>query len=265
MLVDVSGISDAISSFYFTNISVIFLGSLTLALISTLILDRRYFWIKIVSFVFLILFLSSDKFGIGVGVGRYCEEDKCVYMLRWEYLSKNMRMGVETLEQIPHHNYDGSGGLFTSRAKFAVWNKYTSHRWDKEMREYTQNGRFVRYIYTKPLLGTTQFHLLTVLRLNTGFFSAGYGSLFYNDPFLALCMLDTDGNIIKSFGGQFGSSKGVPMVLDADREGCIIVADQQSRKAMTLCSDEEQMRHLKGKVNERNSLSEMCLDSDRHI
>lgn len=237
-----------------------FWGTIVAIFTMYLILDRQNCWAMAPALIFLVLqYLESDGFGPGMGVGRYCQEDKCVYMFCWEYLSNNMRTGEEAVEQIPDQNSNGTGGLFKSPAAFAVWNKYTSHRWDKEMREYTPNGRFIRKIYTKPLPGTNPFHYLTIFRLNTGLVSAGHGSIFYNDPKLTMCLLDANVNIIKSFGGQCGSSKGVPIVLDADREGCVIVADQMSERTMTLCSDMQHMKQFQAKVHKRNRPFDMCI------
>lgn len=224
-----------------------------------LIWDQQNIWAMVPALSILVFrYLESDGFGPGVGVGRYCQEGKCVYMFCWEYLSNNMRI-EEAVEQIPAQNVNGAGGLFKSPAAFAVWNKYTSHRWDDEMHEYTRYGRFIRKVYTKPVLGINPFHYLTIFRLSIGSVSAGHASIFYNDPMLTLCLLDANANIIKSFGGQCGSYKGVPIVLDADREGCVIVADRSSGKSMALCSDEERMKQFQDKNHERKSPFEMCL------
>lgn len=110
------------------------------------------------------------------------------------------------------------------------------------IKEYTPEGSFVREI---DVSSAGISHPLHTVKLATGHFVVSHG--ITDDPVHRVCIIDADGDIIKSFGKKRGSAIGQmdgPICLAVDGEGCIIIADCNNSRLLLLNSILEYRRTL---------------------
>lgn len=100
--------------------------------------------------------------------------------------------------------------------------------------EYLQDGQLIRTLALKSSGITNPLH---ALKLKSGHYLVSHG--MGDDPIHRVCIIDVDGEVIKSFGKKKGSAIGQmqgPICLAVDAEGSIIVADCNNSRLLLLNS-----------------------------
>jgi hypothetical protein len=124
----------------------------------------------------------------------------------------------------------GPRGLSVTRNHHLLVTLSNSNR----IREYTTYGSFLREIILDVSIGWPQHSI----ELSSGHFVVcSYLQRNRSDKRHIVCMVDTSGRIIQSYGGHKGSSAGQvnrPVCLAVDKHGCVFVADSNNNKVQKL-------------------------------
>jgi len=100
-----------------------------------------------------------------------------------------------------------------------------------KIKEFTTDGKLLRQIQ-QPQDVVSLRH---TIQLSSGEFLVCHGKP--NDPVHRVCLIDSDGHTVKSFGGPKGSGSqqmNVPVQLAVDRNGFVFVADLNNDRVLLL-------------------------------
>ena len=103
--------------------------------------------------------------------------------------------------------------------------------WTGKLNVYSADGQFLSEI----ILSADIVHPRHAIRLTNGDFVVSYG--YFNKDVHAVCVVDINGEITKSYGGKRGSAAGemnIPNYLAIDKEGFIFVADRINNRVLLL-------------------------------
>lgn len=102
--------------------------------------------------------------------------------------------------------------------------------------EYSPDGQPLREIH----LSASIIHPFHAIKLTSDLYVVSHGHL--GDPLHRVCTVDSNGNVIKSFGGESGSTKkqmNVPAYLAVNSDGSILVVDRLNGRVLLLSADLE--------------------------
>lgn len=109
--------------------------------------------------------------------------------------------------------------------------------------EYTVDGKQIQKVLIQGGQGIRG--LQHALKLNDGRFLLSQGDL--NDVLHRVCIIDSNGKILHSFGSEKGhgnESLNVPVYLAVDRKGYVLVADKYNNRIIMLNSELKFQREL---------------------
>ena len=163
--------------------------------------------------------LGSRVFGLAV-----CPRNKCIYasdcdnssVHRVELSGSNAVMKWSVARE--------PAGLTVNRAQ----NLLVVSRDESKLQEFTTHGTLLRNIQMSSGTGSP----LDAIDLPTGQFVVSYYGSFHG-----VCVVDTTGAVIRSYGGQRGSrltEMNHPAGLAVDKHGNILVADQANNRLLVL-------------------------------
>jgi len=101
----------------------------------------------------------------------------------------------------------------------------------RKIKEFTADGKLLRQI----LLADDFVSPLHTIQLSSGEFIVSHGDR--NDPLHRVCLIGSDGRVVKSYGGPKGSGTqqmNVPAHLAVDRNGFVFVADAVNQRVLLL-------------------------------
>src|SRR6218665_1834584 len=128
---------------------------------------------------------------------------------------------------------------FESNVLLTVYN-------DRKLIEYSPEGQLIREINLAPVAGIYDpFH---AIKLTNGHYVVSHGDT--SNGLHRVCIVDADGKLKKSFGGNCGSTVGQmnrPFYLAVDEHGSVMVADERNRRVLLLDSELNYMRELLSK------------------
>jgi len=107
-----------------------------------------------------------------------------------------------------------------------------------KLNEYSPNGQLIREInLSSDASLCNPWH---AIKLISGHFIISHG--YFDDDPHRVCIVDTDGKLIKSFGQKPGSTiskMNIPFYLSVDENGFVMVADRVNSRVLLLNSDLE--------------------------
>ena len=129
----------------------------------------------------------------------------------------------------------------------------------RKLQEYTTHGDLVREI----LLQEDMVSPLHAVQLTSGQFVVCHG--WASDPLHRVCLVDTEGRVIKYFGGQSGSAApqmNCPTHLAVDQDGSILVVDHNNDRVLLLRASLDDVKELvpRRDVTKRWFPHRQCLD-----
>ena len=175
-----------------------------------------------------------------------CSRNQCLYIID----SKDKSQSKEILRVDPH------GKLIKNWSTGDVYGKSLSVTDESnvilaiykrnKLSEYSPDGQLVREINLSSDAGIrSPWH---AMEMANGHFVVSHG--YHGDFLNRVCVLDADGNLIKSFGGQRGSTIGqlnLPVHLSVDGNGFVVVADRENSRVLLLDPDLKFKREILSK------------------
>jgi len=101
----------------------------------------------------------------------------------------------------------------------------------RKIKEFSTDGQLL-YVLTLPQDVVSPWH---AVQLSSGQFIVCHG--FPADPLHRVCLIGSDGSVVKSFGGSPGSGSqqmNVPIDMVVDRNGFVFVVDVYNRRVLLL-------------------------------
>ena len=113
------------------------------------------------------------------------------------------------------------------------------------------------------LLQEDMVHTHHAVQLTSGQFVVCHG--WSSDPLHRVCLVDTKGRVTKYFGGQSGTAAqqmDVPLHLDVDQDGSILVVDLNNARVLLLSTSLDDVKELvpRRDVTKRWFPCRQCLD-----
>ena len=131
----------------------------------------------------------------------------------------------------------------------------------RKLKEFTTHGEQLREITLQPDI-VNPWH---AIQLSNSQFVVCHGDA--TDPVHRVCIVDTDGRVIQSYGGPKGSATvgqlNVPCHLAVDKNGFIFVADLNNRRVLLLSPTLSYVREIVSSDQLKWKPRRLCLDSDR--
>lgn len=113
-----------------------------------------------------------------------------------------------------------------------------------KLNEYSSNGQLIREIKLSTDRGGI-YHPMHAVKLNKGRFVVSHGDM--GDLLHRVCIVDVDGKVKKSFGGEKGINEkemNVPSYLAVDGDGSVVVLDRENSRVLLLTSGLEFTREI---------------------
>ena len=117
--------------------------------------------------------------------------------------------------------------------------------WTGKLNMYSADGQLVIEIK----LSADVVHPRHAIRLTNGDFVVSYG--YFDEEVHGVCVVDTNGEVKKSYGGKRGSAAGemnIPNYLAIDKEGFVFVADRKNNRVLLLSPDLKFEREILSKT-----------------
>jgi len=163
--------------------------------------------------------LGSDSYGLAV-----CPRNKCLYASDWNNSSVH-RVELSGSNAVMKWSVaNGPAGLTVNRAQ----NLLVVCSGESKLQEFTIHGTLLQNIQLSSGTGSP---LVAIDLPNDQFVVSCRGS------FHGVCLVDTTGAVIRSYGGKIGSQlteMNHPLGLAVDRHGNILVADQWNDRLLVL-------------------------------
>lgn len=181
-----------------------------------------------------------------------CRLNNCIYISDWcgRAQPKHIyRVDVDGKMIKKWSTGNGSGRLSVTSESNVIFTVYEENK----LIEYSPDGEFIREIN----LDESILHPHHAVKLSSGNFVVCHGSSFHRDLLHRVCLVDTNGVCIKSFGGDRGSSMEQldrPEHLTVDKQyGFVFVVDRGNSRVMLLSDDLNFTKEFisKEKLNER--------------
>lgn len=129
------------------------------------------------------------------------------------------------------------------------------------LHEYTSDGQLLRQLHISVESGIK--HPWHAIKLRSGHFVVSHGDV--GDQHHRVCVIDTNGNLIKAFGDKKGwtnSRMDVPCYLAVDGDENILVVDKNNRRVLLLSPSLQFKRELLHcKKHQLRDPWRVCLDS----
>jgi len=129
----------------------------------------------------------------------------------------------------------------------------------RKIKEFSTDGKLLRQIQL-PEDVVSPWH---TIQLSSGEFIVSHGRA--GDPLHRVCLIDSNGHVVKSYGGPKGSGTqqmNVPIHLTVDRNGFIFVADLNNHRVLLLSPALTFVREVLSREQLKWKPLRMWLDSD---
>jgi len=126
------------------------------------------------------------------------------------------------------------------------------------VQEYTTDGQLIRQLQLPPDVT----HPWYAIQLFSGEFIVCCGGSF--DPLHGVCLISSDGQLVKSYGGPKGSGSqqmDVPIYLAVDRNGFVFVADRNNFRVLLLSPSLTYIRDIVTPDQLHGEPERLCLDA----
>ena len=154
-----------------------------------------------------------------------CEHDHCLYISdTGEYIHS---VALPDAAVIKWPVYDVPAGLSVTDTHSVL----VTFEKVRKMKEFTTHGKLLRQIEL-PQSVVSPCH---AIQLSSGEFIVCHGRT--DDPVYGVCLVDSSGQVVKSYGGSQGSDSqqtNSPSHLAVDKNGFVFVADIQSQQVLLL-------------------------------
>jgi len=130
----------------------------------------------------------------------------------------------------------------------------------RKIKEFSTDGQLL-HVLTLPQDVVSPWH---AIQLSSGQFIVCHGNLA--DPLHRVCLIGSDGSVVKSFGGPEGSGSqqmNVPFHMAVDRNEFVFVADLNNRRVLLLSSQLTYVRDVVSREQLKWKPVRVHLDSDR--
>ena len=130
----------------------------------------------------------------------------------------------------------------------------------RKIKEFTTDGKLLRQILLSRDVATP-WH---TIQLSSGEFVVCHGDV--SDPLHRVCLIGSDGRVVKSYGRPVGSGTQqmyVPAHLAVDRNGFIFVADVNNYRVLLLSPALTFVREVLSPEQLKWTPLRLCFDSDR--
>jgi len=130
----------------------------------------------------------------------------------------------------------------------------------RKIKEFTTNGKLLRQIEL-PQEVVSPWH---TIQLSSGEFVVCHGDL--TDPVHRVCLIGSDGQVVKSYGGSKGSGRqqmDVPVHMAVDRNGFVFVTDFNNYRVLLLSPDLTFIREVVSRKQLNWYPRRLLLDVDR--
>jgi len=166
----------------------------------------------------------------GVADMTACAHNSCAYISDW---SNNCihRVGLPHGADVTNWPVNGQPGRLSVTDTHSV---LVTCRKIRKIKEFSTDGKLLHEIKL-PRTITSPSH---TVQLSNGQFIVCHGA--YADPVRRVCLIGSDGHVVKSFGGPKGSGSqqmDMPMHLAVDENGYIFVADVNNDRVLLLSSE----------------------------
>jgi len=131
----------------------------------------------------------------------------------------------------------------------------------RKIKEFSTDGKLLRQIQL-PEDVVSPWH---TIQLSSGEFIVSQG--ITGDPLHRVCLIDSNGHVVKSYGGPKGSGTqqvDVPVHLAVDRNGFVFVADLNNDRVLLLSPALTFVREVLSREQLKWSPLRMWLDYDRY-
>jgi len=164
----------------------------------------------------------------GLGVGNdmiSCAHNRCAYVAD---VTNNCihRVGLPHGTDITKWLVnDKPAGISVTDTRSVLVTCYEAHK----IKEFSTDGKLLRQIQL-PKDVVSPWH---TIQLSSGEFIVSHG--VFPDPVHRVCLIDSNGHVLKSYGGPKGSgTQQVPIHLAVDRNGFVFVADVDNDRVLLL-------------------------------
>src|SRR6218665_473593 len=169
----------------------------------------------------------------------------CIYIFDWIGESNEILRVASDGKLISKWKTGDDGGYISTTLEANV----ILSVWDKSLlKEFTADGLLLREIQLSASIN----ELRIAIKLPNGHFIISQGETAESEH--RVCLVDDKGAVLKSIGGEQGSSNGEfhsPNYLVVDESGFILVADQNNRRVVLLSPDLEFQKEV---IQERDDL-----------
>lgn len=172
-----------------------------------------------------------------------CSGNHCLYIMDWAdsgHPSKVIRVDPQGTLILKWSTVGGQGRLSVTSESNLILTIYEENK----LIEYSPDGHLIREIRLSSNAGIV--HTLHAIKLDSGQFVVSHGDDV--SDLHRVCIVDEDGNVRRSFGGQKGSAIGQlnpPIYLAVDRKsGFVMVTDLWNHRVLLLDSNLEFKREI---------------------
>jgi len=131
----------------------------------------------------------------------------------------------------------------------------------RKIKEFSTDGKLLRQIQLSEDV-VSPWH---TIQLSSGEFIVSHG--VPSNPVHRVCLIDSNGHVVKSYGGPKGSGSqqmNVPAHLAVDRDGFVFVADLINHRVLLLSPALTSIREVLSREQQKWNPCRMWLDSDIH-
>lgn len=188
-----------------------------------------------------------------------CSRKKCLFLMNWtakERQNEIIRFDADGKNIFIWSIKDNGGCLSITNNSYVLLTDY----WKNILIEYSPRGAKIRQIDLK----SDVIHPRHAIKLITGNFVVCHGDT--EDQLHRVCLINANGNIIKSFGDSRGSTTSLldyPTHLAVNKTGMIFVSEVTNRRVTILSHEFEYLSEIRvpeGQVGELKCPTRMYLD-----
>jgi len=170
-------------------------------------------------------YLTVCRLGIAFDIVA-CAHNRCAYISDCSHKSiHKIASSGDTITHWPVN--DEPHGLSVSLTHGVL----VTCRWARKIKEFSTDGQLIREV----VLPGDVVSLWHSVQLSSGEFIVCHGNVC--DPVHRVCLVSSDGHVVKSFGGPQGSSShemNTPIRLAVDENEFVFVADLNNRRVLLL-------------------------------
>lgn len=188
-----------------------------------------------------------------------CAKDNCLYVMDWIQTTIS-RVAPSGMLITKWSIAKGEGRLSVTHESNVLLTSYKQSK----LSEYCSDGRLICDIKLSSEDGRPIAHPQHAIKMANGCFVVSHGAV--SDPLHRVCVVDSSGKILKSFGGKPGPTVervNLPLHLAVTSEGSILVADWNNSRVLLLNSKLEFKKELLSKRDGLRHPGRICLNESK--